>query len=77
MIPTIEMQIQESLAKVRPFLRREGGDVEFIDFFEGIVRVKMLGACAECFGLDDTIKNTVEMILIDEVPGVRAVQVVS
>ena len=45
-----------------------------LDFKDGIVYVKMLGACAGCTMLDETLKDGVEQILMEEVPGVLGVQ---
>ena len=63
-----------SIVKLRPYLNRDGGDIELIDFKDGIVYVKMLGACAGCSMLDETLKDGVEQILMEEVPGVLGVQ---
>lgn len=73
---TIEL-IQKTLSKIRPFIQRDGGDVEFIEFKDGIVFVKMHGACEGCVALDQTLKNGIEVILMDEVPGVIGVQLAS
>lgn len=70
----IEEQIKTVINKLRPYLQRDGGDIEFVDFKEGIVYVKMLGACAGCSMLDQTLKDGVEQILLEEVPGVLEVQ---
>lgn len=61
--------------KIRPYIQRDGGDVEFIRFEDGIVYVKMTGACMDCFALDDTIKFGIEAMLQDEVEGVKEVKV--
>ena len=50
----IEKQIVMVLEKIRPFLNRDGGDVEFVRFENGIVYVKMVGACAGCDLIDST-----------------------
>ena len=73
---TIELKIQEVLNKIRPFLQNDGGDIEFVKFDNGIVYVKMHGACMDCINLDNTISDGIEMILIDEVSGVIGVEVV-
>lgn len=70
----IVVKIKDVLEKVRPYLQRDGGDIEFVDFKDGIVFVRMLGACAGCEALDDTLKDGVEQILMEEVPGVLEVQ---
>ncbi|MFV0380384.1 MAG: NifU family protein [Anaerorhabdus sp.] len=69
--------IQQSLNRIRPYINRDGGDVEFVDINEtGIVHVRMLGACVSCNSLDDTLYEGIEAILIDEVPGVIGVYLV-
>ena len=67
-------QIEKVVNKLRPYLNRDGGDIELIDFKDGIVYVKMLGACAGCSLLDETLKDGVEQILMEEVPGVLQVR---
>lgn len=70
---TIE-EVEKVINKLRPYLNRDGGDIELIDFKDGIVYVKMLGACAGCSMLDETLTDGVEQILMEEVPGVLGVQ---
>ena len=72
----MKQKVSEVLEKIRPVLQRDGGDLEFVDFKDGIVYVHMLGACAGCMMLDSTIKDGVEQILIEEVPGVIEVQAI-
>lgn len=71
-----EEEIKKVIQKLRPYLQRDGGDIEFVKFDEGIVYVQMHGACAGCTMLDVTIKDGVEQILIEEVPGVLEVQAI-
>lgn len=66
----LEQNIINVITKIRPYLQHDGGDIEFVRFADGIVYVKMLGACAECSMIDETLKDGVEQILIEEVPGV-------
>lgn len=66
----VENEIRSVIEKLRPYLQRDGGDIEFLKFEDGIVYVHMLGACAGCSMLDETLKDGVEQILIEEVPGV-------
>ena len=70
----IEKQIETVLNKVRPFLQRDGGDIHFIGFRDGIVYVQMGGACDGCISASDDISAGVEIILMEEVPGVIAVK---
>lgn len=69
----IRTQIENVLDKVRPFLNRDGGDVELIGFKDGIVYLTMLGACQGCVSAGDDITAGVEIILCEEVPGVTQV----
>lgn len=73
----MEEQIKKVIHKLRPYLQRDGGDIEYVDFKDGIVYVRMLGACAGCTMIDDTLKDGVEQILMEEVPGVLEVQNIS
>ncbi|MGL5540706.1 MAG: NifU family protein [Erysipelotrichaceae bacterium] len=72
----IEIAILEVIEKVRPYLLRDGGDIEFVAFNDGLVYIKMLGACSDCLSLDDTISMGVEAILMEEIPSVKGVRVV-
>lgn len=71
-----EAEIKKVIHKLRPYLQRDGGDIEFVKFEDGIVYVQMHGACAGCMMLDATLKDDVEQILIEEVPGVLEVQAI-
>ena len=73
----IEEQIKNVIHKLRPYLQRDGGGIEYVDFKDGIVYVRMLGACAGCTMIDETLKDGVEQILMEEVPGVLEVQNIS
>ena len=69
-----EKQIIEIIEKLRPYLQRDGGDVEYVKFEEGIVYVRMHGACVGCINLDYTLSEGIEQALLDEVPGVIGVK---
>ena len=62
------------IEKIRPFLMNDGGDVEFVKYEEGIVYVKLSGACANCSIADFEIKDTVESIITSEIPEVLEVR---
>jgi len=68
-----EKKIVEIIEKIRPFLVNDGGNIEFIKYDDGIVFIKMIGACADCEMLDLTLKNGIEDAIKDEVPEVVAV----
>ena len=63
-----------TLDKVRHFLRKDGGDCEFVSFKDGVVYVQMQGACQGCSYAYNDIKDLVEVILQEEVPGVVEVR---
>lgn len=66
-------RIELTINKIRPYIQRDGGDVELVDFKDGVVTVRMLGACAGCLSINDTITDGIEAILLDEVPEVKKV----
>ncbi|MDD3171069.1 MAG: NifU family protein [Bacilli bacterium] len=70
----LENKIKTILSKIRPYLQRDGGDVEFVKVEDGIVYVKMLGACVGCSSIDLTIKDGIEAFLLEEVPGIIGVE---
>ncbi len=70
-----EQLIIETLDKIRHFLQKDGGDVTFVNFKDGIVYVCMHGACEGCAYADADIKELIQVILQEEVPGVLEVRV--
>jgi Fe-S cluster biogenesis protein NfuA len=69
----MEEKIKEVLDKVRPYLVRDGGNVELIEVKDGTVKVKLVGACAGCPMSKMTLKNGIERILKQEIPEVKEV----
>lgn len=67
---SIEEQIEMTLDKIRPFIQRDGGNVLFDSFEDGIVYVKMIGACEGCSLVNETLSSGIAVILKEEVPGV-------
>ncbi len=70
-------KIEDCIDRIRPYLNSEGGDIEFVKFENGIVYVRMLGACVGCSMMDDTLKGGIEEMILEEVPGVIGVENVS
>jgi Fe-S cluster biogenesis protein NfuA len=71
-------KVEEVLGKVRPMLQRDGGDVELIDVQEdGIVKVRLTGACSGCPMSTMTLKNAIEETIKKEIPEIKAVEQVS
>jgi Fe-S cluster biogenesis protein NfuA len=67
-------EIQSVLGMIRPYIQRDGGDIQFIKFEDGIVYVRLSGACVGCGGFEDTLREMVEDTLLERVPGVIGVE---
>lgn len=67
-------EIDKVLDKIRPYLNSEGGDIEMLKFEDGIVYVRMMGACVDCGALDSTLTDGVEALLMEYVPEVIGVK---
>jgi len=66
--------VQGVIDRVRPFLQRDGGDVQLLDITEdNIVRVKLVGACGTCPMSTMTLKNGIEAELKNSIPEIKAV----
>lgn len=67
-------KIEAALKKIRPMLQADGGDIELVDVSkDGVVKVKLTGACGCCPMSQMTLKNAVEQKLKKEVPGIKGV----
>jgi Fe-S cluster biogenesis protein NfuA len=67
-------EILAVLDEIRPALQADGGDVEFIDFHDGVVTVRLKGACGNCPMSMMTLKNGIEARMKARVPAVQAVE---
>ncbi|MCX6168779.1 MAG: NifU family protein [Ignavibacteriales bacterium] len=71
-------KVLNALQSIRPYLEADGGDVELVRVTpEGIVEVKLTGACSDCPMSQMTLRAGVERALIKEVPGIRRVEAVN
>ena len=68
--------VEKALEKIRPLLQRDGGDIELVEITDGIVKVRLTGACKGCPMSQMTLKQGVERLLLKEVPGLKEVQAV-
>ena len=66
-------KIIDVINELRPYLIMDGGNVEFVDYKDNIVYVRLQGACANCSVLDLTLKDGIEAAIIEEVPEVLSV----
>lgn len=70
-------KVEAALEKIRPLLQRDGGDVELIDVTaDGVVKVKLTGACGSCPMSQMTLKMGVERVIKQEVPEVKSVEAI-
>jgi len=67
-------EIHDVINLIRPYIQRDGGDVEFVKFEDGIVYVSLSGACVGCGGFDITLRELIEDTLLERVPGVIGVE---
>jgi Fe-S cluster biogenesis protein NfuA len=71
-------KIKLSLEAIRPYLQRDGGDVEFVDYTDDkVVKVKLLGHCAGCPHAQMTVKGGIERILKEQYPDIASVEAVA
>lgn len=73
-VEKVEIRIKNVLEKIRPFLNSDGGDLEYIKFENGIVYIKLTGQCSNCTMMDTTLKDGIEVALINEIPEVIEVR---
>ena len=67
-------RVEQALAKVRPALQADGGDVELVDIgADGIVKVRLKGACGGCPMSQMTLKQGIERYLKQQIPEVKEV----
>lgn len=77
MSDAIREKVQAALDKVRPYLQGDGGDVELVDITaDGVVRVRLIGACKGCPMSQQTLKGGVERMVLKEVAEVKRVEAV-
>jgi len=70
-------KVEKTLDKIRPVLQADGGDVELVDVTDdGVVQVRLQGACKGCPMSQITLKNGIERIILTEIPEVKRVEAV-
>jgi Fe-S cluster biogenesis protein NfuA len=74
---TLKERVEKVIGAIRPRLQADGGDVELVDVnSEGVVSVRLAGACRGCPGAMMTLKMGIERLLKQQVPEVRSVEAV-
>lgn len=72
----VQERIEKALEKIRSALQAHGGDVELVSVHDGVVKVRLTGACVGCPMSMMTLRNGVERALKEEVPEVKRVEAV-
>jgi Fe-S cluster biogenesis protein NfuA len=72
----MEDKVKEAIEKIRPLLKRDGGDIELVEIREKVVKVRLRGACSGCPMSQMTLKGVVEQTIKKEVPEVERVETV-
>jgi Fe-S cluster biogenesis protein NfuA len=67
-------KVEKAIEKIRPFLQQDGGDIELVDVKDGVVTVRLKGACGCCPMSQMTLKNGVERALKEEIPEIVSVE---
>ena len=67
-------KVKAVLDKIRPMLQADGGDVELINVEDGVVKVRLQGACAGCPMSQMTLKQGIERLVKQEIPEVRSLE---
>jgi Fe-S cluster biogenesis protein NfuA len=71
---TVESRIEAALDRIRPAIRRDGGDVWLIKVEDAVAYVQMIGACGGCPASNATLKDGIEAVVREDVPEIRAVE---
>ncbi len=69
-------KVEKALDKIRPALMADGGNVELVDVEDGVVKVRLTGACGGCPMSQMTLKMGIERVLKQEVPEIKEVEAV-
>jgi Fe-S cluster biogenesis protein NfuA len=67
-------KVEKALEKIRPALQADGGNIELVDVVDGVVKVRLTGACGSCPMSRMTLKMGVERALKEQVPEVKSVE---
>jgi Fe-S cluster biogenesis protein NfuA len=70
----VEGRIEAALERIRPAIRRDGGDVWLIRVDDDVAYVQMIGACGGCPASNATLKGGIEAVVREDVPEIRAVE---
>jgi len=70
----MDEKVKSFIDEIRPMLQADGGDVELVDIVDGVVRVRLKGACSGCPMAQVTLKRGIERLLKKKVPEIKSVE---
>lgn len=73
---SMKVEVNKVLGEIRPRLQADGGDIELVDVEDGVVKVRLTGACAGCPMSQMTLRVGVERYLRDKIPTIKKVEAV-
>ena len=73
-VKVMKDEVEEVLESIRPMLIKDGGNVELVDVDDGVVKVRLVGACVSCSSSTMTLKMGIEKALKKAIPMVRCVE---
>lgn len=72
----VEQIVERVIERIRPAIQADGGDVQFVDMDEGVVRLRLMGACVGCPMATMTLQAGIERMIRQEVPDIKGVMAV-
>lgn len=67
-------KVEQVLDNIRPYIQGDGGDIELVDIVQGIVQIRLAGACVGCMHSMMTLQVGIERMLKEAVPEIKAVE---
>ena len=76
--PDLQTRVETTLEELRPYLKADGGDIRLVEITEDlVVRIELLGACADCSMINMTLKGGVESALKKAAPELKAIEAIT
>ena len=76
--PDLQTRVETTLEELRPYLQADGGDIRLVEITEElVVRIELLGACADCSMINMTLKGGVESALKKAAPELKAIEAIN
>ena len=76
--PDLQTRVETTLEELRPYLKADGGDIRLVEITEElVVRIELLGACADCSRINMTLKGGVESALKKAAPELKAIEAIN